>query len=97
MVDVAADTPSTDMSRRPRMIAAMTAAVGRGRLHVATPPGWADIYVDGRHVGRSPTEVQLPAGTRRVRLMPYGEGPPIDRRVNIAADGTARLVVRLGN
>jgi serine/threonine protein kinase len=69
--------------------------VGRGRLTIATPPGWADIYVDGRHVGRSPTELRLDAGSRRIRLMPYGRGPQINRRVRIEADGSSRLVVRL--
>jgi hypothetical protein len=83
------------MHRTARMAQMAATPAGRGRLHVATPPGWADVYVDGRHVGRSATEIQLPAGSRRVRLVPYGEGPAINRRVSIEADGTSRLVVRL--
>ena len=66
-----------------------------GTVAVVTPPGWAEIYLGRRHLGRSPTEVRLPAGRQRIRLMPYGEGPPVVRSVEVPAGGTTRLVVRL--
>ncbi len=64
-------------------------------MNVATPPGWAEIFVDGRPEGRSPAGLRLSAGTHRIRLLPYGEGPPIDRRVDVVDDEITRLVVRL--
>lgn len=70
-------------------------AAGNGRLSVVTPPGWADIFVEGRRVGRSPTELTLPAGRHALRIVPYGDGTPIERTVVVEADGSARLVVRL--
>ena len=70
-------------------------AAGNGRLSVVTPPGWAEIFVEGRRVGRSPTELTLPAGRHSVRIVPYGDGTPIERTVVVEPDGSARLVVRL--
>ncbi len=70
-------------------------AGGNGRLSVVTPPGWAEIFVEGRRVGRSPTELTLPAGRHSVRIVPYGDGTPIERTVVVEPDGSARLVVRL--
>jgi len=64
-------------------------------VNVVTPPGWAEIFVGSRNVGRSPAEVRLPAGRQSIRIMPYGEGPPIRRRVDVPANGVTRLVVRL--
>jgi hypothetical protein len=66
-----------------------------GTVAVVTPPGWAEIFVGTRRVGRSPTEVRLPSGRQRIRLVPYGEGPAITRTVDVPAGGTTRLVVRL--
>jgi serine/threonine-protein kinase len=70
-------------------------AGGTGTVNVVTPPGWAEIFVDGRRVGRSPTEVRMPAGRRSIRLMPYGEGPAIERSIEVEPGGVSRLVVRL--
>ncbi len=62
-----------------------------GELRVDTPGGWADVYVDGRRVGRTPLRTQLPSGSARVELRPYGLPPPASassmrRRVTIGAD-----------
>ena len=64
-------------------------------MNVVTPPGWAEIFVRGARVGRSPTAITLPAGTTTVRLVPYGTGAPIERSVTVEPGGTTRLVVRL--
>lgn len=68
---------------------------GDGRLSVVTPPGWAELFIGSRRVGRSPVELTLPAGRYTVRIMPYGEGPPIERSVRVNPHRSARLVVRL--
>jgi len=68
---------------------------GNGTLNVVTPPGWADIFVDGARAGRSPTELRLTAGRHAVRLLPYGEEPAITRSVDVEPDSVGRLVVRL--
>ena len=70
---------------------------GEGRLAVVTPPGWAEIFADGQRVGRSPAELRLSSGSHRIRLLPYGEEPAINRTVEVEAGATARLVVRLEN
>jgi hypothetical protein len=66
-----------------------------GTVNVVTPPGWAEIFVGSRSLGRTPAEVRLPSGRQTIRLMPYGEGPAIRRRVMVPAGGVTRLVVRL--
>ncbi len=71
------------------------AAGGSGTINVVTPPGWADIFVDGQRAGRSPTELRLPSGHHSVRLLPYGEEPAIVRSVDVEPDSVGRLVVRL--
>jgi serine/threonine-protein kinase len=68
---------------------------GDGRLSVVTPPGWAELFIGPRRVGRSPIELTLPAGRYTVRIMPYGDGPAIERSVRVNAHRSARLVVRL--
>lgn len=94
-VDAPIDAPARREERRRREETSAAPAGGSGRLSVVTPPGWAEIYVGGRRVGRSPTELTLPAGRHAVRLVPYGEGTPIERSVTVQADATERLVVRL--
>lgn len=84
-----------DRDAGPRRREVAAEAAGNGRLSVVTPPGWAEIYVEGRRVGRSPTELTLSAGRHTVRIVPYGDGAPIERSVTVEADGSARLVVRL--
>ncbi len=64
-------------------------------VSVATPPGWAEIYVNGMRVGRSPTRIRLTQGRHTISLFPYGEGPSINRVVDVPATGLVRLVVRL--
>lgn len=89
--DAPATPPGAPRVRRHPVVAPR----GEGTVNVATPPGWAEIFVDGRSQGRSPAGLRLSAGTHRVRLLPYGEGPPIDRRVEVEVDEITRLVVRL--
>ena len=46
-----------------------------GRLHVETPGGWADVYANGRRLGRTPLDVELPVGRTAIELRPFGLAP----------------------
>ncbi len=81
--------------RAPHETLAAAPSGAPGTVNVVTPPGWAEIFVRGARVGRSPTSITLPAGTTTVRLVPYGTGAPIERSVTVEAGATTRLVVRL--
>ncbi|MFO0683172.1 MAG: serine/threonine-protein kinase [Sandaracinus sp.] len=82
-------------SHRPPRTSTSAPSGAPGTVNVVTPPGWAEIFVRGARVGRSPTAITLPAGTTTVRLVPYGTGAPIERSVTVEPGGTTRLVVRL--
>ena len=64
-----------------------------GTVNVATPGGWAEIYVGRRKVGRAPGQLKLPAGPHRLRILPLGRKPAIRRRVVVKAGRISRLVV----
>ena len=66
-----------------------------GTLSIATPGGWAEVFVGARRVGRAPGEVHLPAGAHLVRLKPCGRGAERRRRVHVPPGGQARLVVQI--
>jgi serine/threonine-protein kinase len=80
-----AASPNPTPRRRPRS----------GRVSVATPGGWADVYVDGRRVGRVPGTVTVPAGRRRLRILPFGREPAEERVVTVQPNQSTRLVVAL--
>lgn len=65
---------------------------GRGFVNVATPGGWADVYVNSRHRGKTPLQLSLPEGRRTVVLRPFG-GKPVRRSVLVRRDQLTRLVV----
>jgi serine/threonine-protein kinase len=89
------DRERTGSRRPPREAESAMEQGGSGVVNVVTPPGWAEIMVRGRRVGRSPAELTLPAGRHVVRILPYGEEPAITRTVVVPAGGVARLSVRL--
>jgi len=66
-----------------------------GKVNVAAVGGWADIYVRGRRLGRTPTQITLPPGRHVIELRPFGEQPSRRRHVQVAPGGTARVVVEL--
>jgi hypothetical protein len=55
--------------------------------------GWANILVDGRARGRTPTVPTLPVGRHTVRLMPFG-GEPAHEEVLLVEAGDV-LVLRI--
>ena len=66
-----------------------------GRVNVAATGGWADIYVRGRFVARTPHVLRLPAGTQIIELRPRGTGPPRRVTVDVRPGAATRLVVPL--
>jgi hypothetical protein len=77
--------PAPDPSRDRR-------APGRGFVNIATPGGWADVFVSGQHRGRTPLQVEVAAGHRTFVLRPFG-GKPIRRNVLVRRAQVTRLVV----
>ena len=94
-VEPAHPTPP-EVHRRPRPPAATT-----GRLHVETPGGWADVYVDGRRLGRTPLDAELPVGRVSIELRPFGlapmSGDPALRRSATIGERVANLTVPVGS
>jgi hypothetical protein len=70
-------------------------ATGPGTVNIATPGGWADIYVEGEARGRTPRALQLPAGRHDVELRPSGQLPARHVTVVVRAGATSRVVVPL--
>ena len=67
-------------------------ALGQGLVNVATPGGWADVIIAGRHHGRTPLQLELPEGRRTLILKPFGKGS-IRRSVLIRKSRPLRVVV----
>jgi hypothetical protein len=59
---------------------------------VATPGGWADVIVAGRHQGRTPLQLELPEGRRTLILKPFGKGS-IRRTALVRRNRATRVVV----
>jgi serine/threonine-protein kinase len=99
---VEAPAPRTERSR-PRASstaaavdeAARERARGPGTVNVVARGGWADIYVGGENMGRTPRSFQLPAGRHVIELRPQGELPARRAPVTVRAGETSRLVVPL--
>jgi serine/threonine protein kinase len=67
-------------------------SLARGVVNVATPGGWADVFVAGRHRGRTPLQLELAQGRRSLTLRPFG-GKPLRRDVLVRPNQVTRLVV----
>jgi serine/threonine-protein kinase len=69
-----------------------SAARGTGSVSLATPGGWADVFLDGRPIGRAPGTLTLPAGRRVLELRPFGRTPGRRITVTVPTDDTVRVV-----
>ncbi|MCA9608024.1 MAG: serine/threonine protein kinase [Myxococcales bacterium] len=63
-----------------------------GRVNVVTRGGWADVYLHGRLLGRTPRSVELPPGDHVLELRPFGETPGRQVRVHVEPGGVERVV-----
>jgi len=46
---------------------------GNGSVTIASDPPGADIYIDGKFVGQTPSTIQLPSGTHRIEVKSRGK------------------------
>ncbi|HJL44428.1 MAG TPA: hypothetical protein RMG45_01285, partial [Polyangiaceae bacterium LLY-WYZ-15_(1-7)] len=83
-----APRPSRMARRRP----ARRPASARGHVNVVTPGGWADVYHRGRHLGRTPRQIELPAGRRIIELRPFGRSRGIRVSVHVPSGDVTRVV-----
>ncbi len=67
----------------------------RGRVNIATPGGWADVYIGDQRVGRSPGTLRLRPGSYRLRLLPFGRSPEKAATIRVRAGQRTRVIVPL--
>src|ERR1700722_13607771 len=63
---------------------------GAGMVGVGAGPGGAEIYVDGKFVGQTPSTVPLPAGTHHVEVKAGGK-MHWERDLTVVKDGSVSL------
>ena len=68
---------------------------GTGTVNVAARGGWADIYLNGERLGRTPRSLTLPAGRHVLELRPSGELPAQRVTAIVRSGETARVIVDL--
>ena len=68
---------------------------GAAFVNLVPTSGWADVYLGGRLLGRTPLRRELPAGTHRLRVLPYGREPATVLTIDIDADIDQRLEIDL--
>jgi eukaryotic-like serine/threonine-protein kinase len=64
-----------------------------GSLRVEANGGWAEVYNEGRLLGRTPLTTQLPEGEHQLRLLPSGREPGTNHFVRVHAGTEVRLNV----
>jgi hypothetical protein len=67
----------------------------RGQVNIATPGGWADVYLGEQRVGRSPGTIRLRPGSYRLRLLPFGRGPEKAATIHVRPGQRTRVIVPL--
>ncbi|MCB9595310.1 MAG: protein kinase [Sandaracinaceae bacterium] len=65
-----------------------------GHLVIHTSSGWAEVYLGNRSLGRTPIDRDVPEGTHRLRVLPYGRADAEEMIVvTISAAATERLTL----
>jgi hypothetical protein len=64
-------------------------------VHLVPTSGWAEVYLGGRLLGRTPLRRELPAGHHRLRILPYGQEPATVLTIDVEADIDQRLDIDL--
>jgi len=84
-------------TRRPALEAPLPSpAAPSGRVRVsASGGGWAEVLLDGRPAGRTPTVLTVPRGRHTVRLLPFGAEPAHEEVLDVEADDVLSLRVRI--
>ena len=55
------------------------------RINISDLAPWAQVYVDGKKVDRTPTSVRVPSGTHKVRLV-GPDGREVTKMIDVAAN-----------
>ena len=71
------------------------ATSGAGFVHIVPTSGWAEVYLGGRLLGRTPLRRELPAGRHRLRVLPYGQEPATVLSIEVEPDVDQRLEIDL--
>jgi len=66
-----------------------------GHVSVSARGGWADLYHRGRHLGRTPTRVSLPAGRQVLDVRPFGRDPRRRILVQVPSGGETTAVIEI--
>jgi len=69
--------------------------VALGTVSIATPGGWAEVYLGNKKLGTTPARLELPIGTHNLRIRPFGRAPDITRRVEVRASDAVKLKIAL--
>jgi serine protease Do len=65
-------------------------ALGFGALNVTSTPSGAEIYLDGKFVGDTPSVLQVSAGNHKIRIEAAGE-KPFERELDVLKDSQVSL------
>ena len=76
-----------DLTTRHRLVLTPERRAASGELVVSSMPSGAEVYLNGRLIGRTPLQASVPVGSHRVVLRQKGY-EPIARTVRIVADLT---------
>ncbi len=79
---VASVKPKTPVARERR----------RATLLIASPSGWAEIYLGGKKLGTTPGKFTLSEGTHTLLVKPLGKGPGYTKKVTLGA-GNNKLIL----
>jgi serine/threonine-protein kinase len=66
---------------------------GLGVVNIATPGGWAELFLRGKRLGTAPGRYELPAGRHRLELKPFGSGPSRYVAITVHARDVTRVSV----
>jgi hypothetical protein len=86
-------TVRVERGRETRLVASLR-PIRTGELYLEARPEGAEVYVDGRLVGRAPLRVSLEAGLHEVRVVAPGYGE-YRAQVEVRPGESLRLVVEL--
>jgi serine protease Do len=68
--------------------------LGFGAVNVTSAPSGAEIYLDGKFVGDTPSTLQVAAGTHKIRVEAAGK-KPFERQLDVLKDSKVTLTATL--
>lgn len=65
----------------------------RATLLIASPSGWAEVYLSGRKLGTTPGKFKLAEGTHTLLIKPFGKSPGYTKKVKVDAGSNNKLIL----